>query len=181
MKKGVNVKKNKKATTNKNSQKKAMKGEKKKAPPRSKDKKGNWPFASTKLTNKRPMKPVKTDMFTSSEEGEQFTSSDGRRWTKGDMKKKPPTKAQKKKMMAVLGNLADQQEDEAPEYKKMMAVLGAKKMGPRTPMLKGPLMPDATLTGEDVPAHLRAPEYYQVFPLHCMIIPPGRIVVGVVP
>ena len=173
MKKGLNVKKNKKATTNKNSQKKAMKGEEKKAPPRSKDKKGNWPFASTKLTNKRPMKPVKTDMFTKPEEGEQFTSD--------MMQKMRRQTRKKKKMMAVLGNLGVQQEDQKAAKTAIDAVFGAKKMGPRTPMLKGPLMPDATLTGDDVPAHLRAPEYYRVFQLHCMIIPPGRIVVGVVP
>ena len=48
-----------------------------------------------------------------------------------------------------------------------------KKKGPRTPILKGPLMPDASLMPEE--------EYFQTFQLTCMVIPHGRIVVGVVP
>ena len=52
-----------------------------------------------------------------------------------------------------------------------------KKKGPRTPILKGPLLPDVSLTPEE--------EYYKPFKLNCMLIPPRfsssrkRIVVGV--
>ena len=56
---------------------------------------------------------------------------------------------------------------------KMKMLTKGKKRGPRTPMLKGPLMPDGTLVPET--------EWYQTFQLTCMIIPPGRLVVGVVP
>ena len=121
--------KNKKAT-NKNIQKKAMRGEKKKAPPRSKDK--------GKVTNKSIQKKAVRDL----------------------KKKAPPRLIQKDKKNLEMAT-------------KSSSVMKGRKKGPRTPMLKGPLMPDATLMPET--------EYYQTFQLTCIIIPLGRTVIGVMP
>ena len=48
-----------------------------------------------------------------------------------------------------------------------------KKKGPRTKILEGPWMPDASMMPKE--------EHFKMFQLSCMIVPPGRIVVGVAP
>jgi len=116
MKKGKNVMKNKKAT-NKNIQKKAMRDKKKKALARLKK-------------------------------------------AAVDLKKKAPRHLKDKK------NLKRPAAGD-PERKKK---------GPRTPILKGPSLPDVSLTPEE--------DYFKPFQLTCMVIPPKtsssakRLVVG---
>jgi hypothetical protein len=92
----------------------------------------------------------------------------------------------KKKALARLKKAAVDLKKKAPRHlkdKKNLKRPAAgdperKKKGPRTPILKGPLLPDVSATAGE--------GYYKLFKLTCMIVPPQssssrkRIVVGVV-
>ena len=92
----------------------------------------------------------------------------------------------KKKALARLKKAAVDLKKKAPRHlkdKKNLKRPAAgdperKKKGPRTPILKGPSLPDVSLTPEE--------DYFKPFQLTCMVIPPkasssaNRLVVGVV-
>jgi hypothetical protein len=104
--------------------------------------------------------------------------------TSKNIQKKAMRRDKKKKALARLKKAAVDLKKKAPRHlkdKKNLKRPAAgdperKKKGPRTPILKGPSLPDVSLTPEE--------DYFKPFQLTCMVIPPKtsssakRLVVG---
>ena len=178
MKKGLNIMKNGKAA-NKNIQKKGMKDEKKNALPRLKGK--------GKVANKSIQKKPAL----------------------GGLKEKAPPPQKNKKTLIDKSRCRHHRSSSSISCGSMSSSSGSLpgnmlvmkdkekvKKGPRTPMLKGPLMPEprmAPYVGQESTRCMLGPrarayyqtygvaEYYKTFQLICMFIPEGRLVVGVEP
>ena len=181
MKKGKNVMKNKKAT-NKNIQKKAMRDKKKKPLARSKK-------AAVDLKKKAPQRQKDEKNLKRAAAGDPERKKRGPKtlFLKGSLLPDvwlappdgyftpfkltcmiiPPLSSSSDKKISLAVGVGP---EELPTHM-------VERPGPRTPMLRGPLMPDTSLTPEE--------DYFKRFELACMVIPPkkegaaNRIVVGV--
>ena len=188
MKKGKNVMKNKKATS-KNIQKKAMRDKKKKALARLKK-------AAVDLKKKAPrhLKDKKNLKRPAAGDPERKKKGPRTRILKGPLLPDvsvtagegyyklfkltcmifPPHWGCSSRKRIVVG--ADPFQAAGPLLSVRGHVVGENfsqmVQRPRTSILKGPLMPDASLMPEE--------DYFKPFQVTCMVIPPNRLVVGVI-